>query len=231
MEPDPTRDPIYSPGRPGVDPVGRPLPPVIEAEVEEPKNRVQWGPIVAGTLTALVTLLVLAVLGLAVGASAFEPGTDRTDWGTAAGIWGAISALIAFFLGGWVAARTAAVAGSFAGLMNGFMVGAATLLVLLWLTTTGLTNLLGFAANSVADIAAVATEVIGEEATELTDEVDVEEAVEEAEAAAPSAESVYDRVRDGAWGTLIVLLLSLATATLGGWLGRNEQFGWETRPR
>ena len=198
--------------------------PVIEADVDEPKNRVQWGPIVAGTLTALVTLLLLSVLGLALGASAFEPGTDRADWGTAAGIWGAVSALIAFFLGGWVAAKSAAVAGSFAGIMNGLMVGAATLLIILWLTTTGLTNLLGFAANSVTDIATVASDVIGDEATDVTDEADVDEATEEVAAAAPSSEAVYDRVRDGAWGTLVVLLISLASSTLGGWLGRNEQF-------
>src|SRR5688572_20952271 len=93
------------------------------------RNRVQWGPILAGTITALLLMLLLSVLGLAIGASAFEPGTDASDWGTGAGIWGGISAIIALFGGGWVAARTAAVGGTFAGLMNGLMAGAATILV------------------------------------------------------------------------------------------------------
>jgi hypothetical protein len=124
------------------------------------RDRVQWGPIAAGTITSLVTLLVLTVLGLAIGASAFEPGTDASDWGTAAGIWGGTSAIAAFFLGGWVAARTAAVGGRFAGMMNGLMAGAATLLLLLWLTTTGVTNFLGFLGNNIADIAAVASDTV-----------------------------------------------------------------------
>jgi hypothetical protein len=102
----------------------------------------------------------------------------------------------------------------FAGILNGLMVGAATLLVILRLTRTGLTSLLGFAVNSVADIAAVATEAI--------DPADVEEATAEPETATPSAETMYDRVRDGAWGTLVVMLLSLAAATVGSWSGRNE---------
>lgn len=205
--------------------------PIIATEVDEPKNRVQWGPIVAGTITALVTMLLLSILGLALGASAFEPGTDRSDWGTAAGIWGGISALVAFFLGGWVGAKTAAVGGSFAGLINGLMVGAATILVLLWLTTTGLTNLLGFAANSLTDVASVASEIVGEEITDIGNEAD--EAAEGVQAAAPDEDGVYDRVRDGAWGTFIVMILALGAATVGGWLGRNEQFdlGRTVRPR
>jgi hypothetical protein len=36
------------------------------------KNRVQFGPIIAGVLTAIATLLILTVLGLAIGASALE---------------------------------------------------------------------------------------------------------------------------------------------------------------
>src|SRR5215208_7094497 len=50
------------------------------------RDRVQWGPILAGTLASLGTLFLLSLLGLAVGASAFEPGTDVTDWGAWAGI-------------------------------------------------------------------------------------------------------------------------------------------------
>lgn len=120
------------------------------------RNRVQWGPIVAGTAIALGTLLVLTVLGLAIGASAFEPGGDASGWGTGAGIYGAISAILAFFLAGWIAAKTAAVDGTFAGLMNGLLAGVLTLLALLYLTTTGLTNFLGFLGNHVADISGVA---------------------------------------------------------------------------
>jgi hypothetical protein len=202
-----------------------------DEDVLEVKNRVQWGPIVAGVLTALGTLLLLTVLGLAVGASAFEPGTDASDWGTGAGIWGAISAILALFAGGWVAAKTAAVAGTFSGLMNGLMAGLATVLLLIWLTTTGLSNVLGFLGNNIADITSVASDTFGvdvDEAagTEGTTGADVEAAADDAQASvtdAANSEETYDRVADGAWGTLVALLLALGAAAVGGLIGSNRR--------
>lgn len=195
------------------------------------RNRVQWGPIAAGILTALGTLLLLTVLGLAVGSSAFEPGTDASDWGTGAGIWGAISAIIALCLGGWVAAKTAAVGGRFGGLMNGLMVGLGTILLLLWLTTTGLSNLLGFLGNNIADITSVAAETtvggdVVDATTDTTTGADVEDAATDAQTSvtdAATSETTYDRVSAGAWGTFVALLLALGAAALGGLLGFNRR--------
>lgn len=112
-------------------------PDVRHADAIDVKNRVQIGPIVAGVLTAIATMLILTVLGLAIGASALEPCDPGDQVGTGALIWGIISAVIAFFLGGWVAAKTAAVAGAGSGLINGLMVGAAIIAIVLWLTGTG----------------------------------------------------------------------------------------------
>ena len=195
------------------------------------KNRVQWGPILAGVLTALGALLLLTVLGLAVGASAFEPGTDAADWGTGAGVWGAISAILALFAGGWVAAKTAAVAGRFSGLMNGLMAGLATILLLIWLTTTGLSNVLGFLGNNIADITAVASDTFGVDVDQAagtagTTGADVEDAAADARASvtgAATSEETYDRVADGAWGTLVALLLALGAAAVGGLVGANRR--------
>jgi hypothetical protein len=77
----------------------------VHHDTVEVKNRVQFGPILAGILTAIATLLILTVLGLAVGSSALEPRDGGETIGTAAAIWGIASALIAFFLGGWVPRR------------------------------------------------------------------------------------------------------------------------------
>ncbi|HEX8324998.1 MAG TPA: hypothetical protein VF595_13925 [Tepidisphaeraceae bacterium] len=71
-------------------------------------DRVRWGPIVAGLFVAMSTLVVLNVLGAAVGLSSADRTDSASNFGIAAGIWGAISALIAFFIGGLIAARTAA---------------------------------------------------------------------------------------------------------------------------
>lgn len=191
------------------------------------RNRVQWGPILAGVLTALATLLVLAVLGLAIGSSAYEPGVDASDWGTGAGIWGGLSLIVALFLGGWVAAKTAAVDGQFAGLMNGLMAGIGALLLLLWLTTTGVTNLFGFLGNNIADIASVAAEtttLTGTDANAAQDQG--QQAVQDAQAVVQGAagdETTYDRVAAGAWGTLLALILAIGAAALGGLLGFNKR--------
>lgn len=177
----------------------------------EVKNRVQFGPILAGVLTAIATMLILTVLGLAIGASALEPRDVGQSLGFGAAIWGIISAVIAFFLGGWVAAKTAAVAGAGSGLINGLMVGAAVLALLLWLTGTGVGALVGALGNNVGDIVDVVQEqgVSSAEAEQELNQVDENEA--------------FDNVRDSAWGTLAGLIIPLAAAGLGGLAGQNKR--------
>ena len=67
----------------------------VGEDVMTVKDRVRWGPILAGLLTTIASMLILTVLGLAIGLSAFEPG-EGDGLGTAAGIWGAVSAVVAF---------------------------------------------------------------------------------------------------------------------------------------
>jgi hypothetical protein len=178
---------------------------VVGANVVTARDRVQWGPIIAGAVSGLIIMLVLTVLGLAIGASAFDPDTDLSDWNTWAGAWGGLSALVAFLVGGWVAARTAAVSGSFAGLMNGLMAGATILLVLIVLTATGLSNLIGFLGGNLSTIADYTVDVA------------------QGEAATADAQAAFDNVRDAAWGTLVTLVLALVAAGLGGVLGHYER--------
>ncbi|MGN6625952.1 MAG: hypothetical protein ACTHLN_04975, partial [Tepidisphaeraceae bacterium] len=71
-------------------------------------DRVRWGPVIAGLFVALATLVVLATLGVAVGFSSADQNSSASSFGIGAGIWGAATALIAFFVGGMVAARSAA---------------------------------------------------------------------------------------------------------------------------
>lgn len=171
----------------------------IGENVLEVKNRVQWGPIIAGVLTTLATLLLLSVLGLAIGASAFEPTDADETLGTAAGIWGALSAVLSLLAGGWVAAKTAAVGGPGSGLLNGFLVGATTLALILGLSSLGVGDLLGTLGTSLGDI------------TDIFDGTGEE------------ARVAYDNARDGAWSTLGGLALALGSSALGGFLGHNKR--------
>lgn len=197
------------------------------------KNRVQWGPIIAGLITALTIFLLMTVLGIAVGASVLDPANAGDDAGTWAAVWSAISAIVSFLVGGWVAAKTSAVGGPFGGLMNGFMVGAAGLVLVVYLTATGLGNLFGTLSSSVGDIVNAATQVadeagqVAEEEGVTTEDVE-EQAGEVAETVEETVEAVdpddaFETVRNGAFGTFLGMLLPILAAGLGGYLGHNTR--------
>jgi len=176
------------------------------------RDKIRWGPIFAGLMTTIVSMLVLSVLGLAIGLSAFEVTSDGSDVGTAAAIWTALSALISFFLGGWVAGKTASVHGDDNALLNGLMVGATALALILWLTSTGLGNLLGGLGTNIADIARVGQ-----------DQVQSGQATGAADQARQTAVNAYDEARNSAWGTLAGLVLALGAAAVGGVVGHKSR--------
>jgi hypothetical protein len=164
------------------------------------RDRVRWGPIAAGAAVGLAIALLLSLLRLAIGAAAFEPGTDTADWSSWAGVWGAITAVAAFFVAVRLAARTAAVIGPHNGLVDGIIAGTVTHLLMLWLTIAGVTNFLGFLGTDISGIAHVVILAPGERIV--------------------AAE--YDKVDDAAWGTLIVTAFALGAAALGGIVGSHD---------
>ena len=239
MSTDPLRDRAAESSATGrIDSTGVTGVPAVEVDVVDVpmRDRIRWGPIVAGVVTAFAVLLFLTVLGLALGISALGGEDDPQTWGTAAGIWGGLSLLVAFFVGGWMAAHAAATLSEADGPLNGFVTGAATLLVLLWLATTAVTGALGFFAGTVGDIAGAAApaamEAIEEGAVPGEAETVVDEAIEDPEAAVPAeveqaaqqaGEQAAEAAGPGAWGTTIAIILAIGAATLGGMVGRNER--------
>jgi hypothetical protein len=212
--------------------------PTVEVDVADVpmRDRIRWGPIIAGVVTAFAVLLFLTVLGIALGISALGGDDNPQTWGTAAGIWGGLSLLVAFFVGGWMAARAAATLSESDGPLNGFVTGAATLLLLLWLATTALTGALGFFASTVSNIAGaaapVAMEAVDQGAVPPQTQTAVDEAAENPEAAVPqeveqaaqqAADTASEAAGPGAWGTTIAIILAVGAATLGGMVGRNER--------
>jgi hypothetical protein len=214
--------------------------PAVEVEVGAPgwRDHVRWGPIIAGVVTGFAVLLLLTVIGVALGLSALGTDDDARSWGTAAGIWGGLTLLVAFFVGGWMAARASSPAYDPDGVLNGFVTGAATLLLLLWLATTAITGALGFFAGTIADIAgaaapaaAVATQTGAPQAAQQAENA-VNQAGEQIEAAAPdnpqeaaaaATEVAKERVAPGAWGTAIAMVLAVGAATVGGMVGQNQR--------
>jgi len=116
----------------------------------------------AGLVSALSLFLLLNVLAIAIGATTIDAGDNVGDSARFAGIAPAIIGLLAFFFGGWVAARTAAVRGTANGVFNGFLVWALGTLLALALAGIGLGSLLGAAGGFADQIGGLGRQVQGD---------------------------------------------------------------------
>ncbi len=212
----------------------------LENTTVMPVDGVRWGPIIAGLFAALSTLAVLSVLGIALGASAFTPGDRAGSFGIGAGIWGAISALLAFVVGGYTAARTAAPATRNGGLLNGTMVWVVAIPLLLYALSSGIGSILGTAGRVAGTAAQVAAPAAGQAANQAANNPAVQataqagaataiagvqqtaEAVRNAVADPANQEAAASAIKKGAWGALGTLLLSLAASAGGGLAGSRR---------
>lgn len=122
-------------------------------------NRISWGAILAGVVLALVTQLLLNILGIGIGLSAVDASAGATDNPSAAtssittAVWIAVTGLVASFIGGHVAGRLAGSGRSSTAGWHGLVSWAVTTLVLFYLLTTALSSLVGGAFNIVGNIA------------------------------------------------------------------------------
>ena len=76
-------------------------------------NKISWGAVLAGVVVALVTQLVLNMLGIGIGAATLDPGAGSgenpsvTSFSIGAGIWWTLSGILASLAGGYAAGRLA----------------------------------------------------------------------------------------------------------------------------
>lgn len=102
-----------------------------------PRDLTHWGPVWAGFFVSLAVIVLVGILGVALGLGLM------TQPGTGAAIWGAVTLIVGFFCGGYFAARTSSLAGPVIGLIQGVAVWAVTTAALLVLGSFGLAGLLG----------------------------------------------------------------------------------------
>ena len=163
------------------------------------RDSVRWGPIVAGLVTALTTFLLLSLLAVGIGITAVDSArgtTDTSTLGIGSAITGAVIGLVSFFIGGLVAARTSAAVGRPAGALNGFLVWALGVIVILALGALGLSSILGAAGN-----------IIGQTGVPSVDAPTVD------------AATAADTLRNSALGAFISLAIPALAATIGGAVG------------
>jgi hypothetical protein len=237
MATDLTRDRVSS--RP---PTPRPV--VNEYDVNTtivPTDRVRWAAILAGLFTVLAALVFFTVLGLALGLSTFDANNPR-NFGIGAGIYGVVSALVAFALGGFIAARTAAVTGTSNGILQAGMVWVVTIALIVNFIGSGigtLLNIAGGAANTAINVAGDAAEAVADNpelqataaqgadqaapAVQATVGAVGEQVQEQIQNVTP--EQVEEAVQDvspAAWWALVGLGVSALAAIIGGALGRRR---------
>ena len=112
--------------------------------------KVSWGGVWGGVLVAIGLLLLLSVLGVAIGVTAVDPGETQAERvGTGIGVWGGLSLLIALFVGGMVSTRIGAIFDRTTGFFEGVLVWAVTVLLMIYLATTGIGMLASGAFNMV----------------------------------------------------------------------------------
>jgi hypothetical protein len=213
-------------------------------------DRVRWSSVLAGLFTVFASLAFFTVLGIALGLSTFDANNPRS-FALGAGIYGIVTAILSFGLGGFISARTAAVVGTGNAILNGAMVWIVVIPIIVNVLTTGVGSLLGTAVNvagsavgtaadvasnvagDVADEAAgAATQVASDPELQATAEALATEAVEQVGTAVQGVTEQIDEPEEQeelardlsqpAWAALLGLGLTAAASILGGLAGRRS---------
>lgn len=123
-----------------------------------------WGAVIAGLIAAIGVHFLMLMLGMAAGLGAAEPATDDNPAAAigagAAAVW-SISALIAMWVGGWVAGRCAVRVHSVSGGVHGFLVWCLATIITLFLITSSAGRIIGGSAQLVGQGLTAAGQVAG----------------------------------------------------------------------
>jgi hypothetical protein len=118
-------------------------------------RRISWGAVLAGVAIVIAVQISLSVLGLGVGLSTIDLRAGDTpqvgSFGLGAGLWWLISNLIALIIGGYVAARLSGMPLRGDGILHGLLTWAVTLVITIYLLTTGVGGMVGGAFHVVGN--------------------------------------------------------------------------------
>ena len=117
-------------------------------------NEIAWGAVLAGVVVALVTQLLLNMLGLGIGIATLDPGTgdnpSATSLSIGAGIWWTLSGILASLVGGYAAGRLSGRPKEATAAWHGLTAWAFTTLVIFYLLSSTVGGVLGGVYNTVS---------------------------------------------------------------------------------
>ena len=128
-------------------------------------NQVSWGAIFAGAVTALVTQVILNLVGVGVGLSSV--GVNASDnpaastLSTGAGLWFVVSGIVASLAGGAIAGRLSGKPLPGAAALHGLVSWAVTTLVVIYLVTSAASGLVGGTLSTVSSALGGAGNLVG----------------------------------------------------------------------
>jgi hypothetical protein len=182
---------------------------------------ISWPTIIGGAVAAIAIGFLLDVLGLALGASVFNPYQTAAHTETISiigGLYMMFAQFVALQAGGYIASRSARYPDHFGGALNGFMVWSLAIVAGLLIAAFAGAVLASGAdagssiANTVDAVSDAATRR-GDSANDLA-----------------VASGATGMARSAAWWALGAIGLGLCGAIAGGWLGAHHP-KWERRPR
>jgi len=178
-------------------------------------HRVSWGAVLAGVSLALVTHVILNMLGVGVGAAAFNS-TDGNAVGYSLGaaIWWAVVGIIAAYVGGFATGRLSGAARPSTAGWHGLTSWAVSVLVLAVVMTTAAGAIIGGPVQDILNMNVV-NPAETSAAISTPGEVTAGEVVE-------TAENVAGSVAGGAFFSAIALLLGALAAWWGSRAGAAD---------
>jgi hypothetical protein len=175
----------------------------------------RWGGLMAGCFVTLACLVLFGELGAAIGASAFEPGDRGAPYAWGAGIWGIVSAVLAFFLGGLAGSYVTRIRRRESGLLHGALVWAVAVPVIGFLGT-----ILALGALTAGSVTAAAAATVDANTPGRPVVTSDEAARARTEATRPENIEMAKKTAGGlGWWMVGGLLLSLGAAAVGGRVG------------
>lgn len=220
------------------------LQPTIERRqyTAAPLRRVAWGAIFAGAAISTALMVLLGILGLAIGATVIEP--DSADspsaraFGIGAGVWWLVSGILALLAGGWATGRLAGLRRRWEAPLHGLVTWA--------VATTALVVLMGSAVGAVASGAfrVISTgaylgdrEAVRAEIERGMDSLQPRDPRPDERTTPPrerisreTADQAADALAVAAWWTCLFLFLTAIAATLGGVAGVQRSRGGAIPP-
>lgn len=127
-------------------------------------KRISWSAVFAGVLVAIITQMLLTLLGLGIGLGTIDPVQERNPTaglGIGSAIWYIVSSLLSLFLGGWVAGRLASAPRLFDGVIHGVLTWCLTTLLTIYFLTTTVGSIIGGAGRLIGGIVSTAGSAVG----------------------------------------------------------------------